>query len=182
MECGGLAAAFEDENPSPSRAICATPTASFLFLCFRPVANFCTSDQFRHLHNPLKINRDRQSPASFPHRFRSTSQPAFGVLLRFSTSVRFPVQPSTLLTQKSQFVAPLFSWPYKFLFPQLLSFDKYLRCPPGVGSPSAFLATNWDSSIMHSLTPFAATHPKLVAASPFPATHPKKQGGGHDYR
>jgi len=107
---------------------------SLLLPCFRPVANFCTSDQFRHLHNPLKINRDRQSSASFPHQSRSTSYPAFGVLLRFSTSVRFPVQPSTLLTQKSQFVAPLFSWPYKFLFPQPLSFDKYLRCPPGVGA------------------------------------------------
>ncbi len=45
---------------------------------------------------------------------------------------------STLLTQKSQFVAPLFSWSYELLFPQLLSFDKYLRCPPGVGGRMPF--------------------------------------------
>ena len=158
------------------------PTLSLLLPCFRPVANFCTSDQFRQLHNAIKINRDRQSPASFPHRFRSTSQPAFGVLLRFSTSVRFPVQPSTLLTQKSQFVAPLFSWPYKFLFPQLLSFDKYLRCPRGGGRPRHFSPPTGTHQSIYSLTPFAATHPKLAAASPFPATHPKRQGGGHDYR
>src|SRR6266404_3915715 len=30
------------------------------------------------------------------------------------------------------FVAPLFSWSYKLLFPQALCFDKHLRCPPGV--------------------------------------------------
>jgi hypothetical protein len=32
------------------------------------------------------------------------------------------------------FVTPLFSWPYKLLFPQPLSFAKHLRCPRGVGS------------------------------------------------
>src|SRR3981189_808645 len=32
------------------------------------------------------------------------------------------------------FVAPLFSWSYKLLFPQVFYFDNYLRCPPGVGS------------------------------------------------
>ena len=32
------------------------------------------------------------------------------------------------------FVAPLFSWSYKLLFPQPLYFDNHLRCPPGVGS------------------------------------------------
>ena len=32
------------------------------------------------------------------------------------------------------FVAPLFSWSYKLLFPQALYFDNHLRCPPGVGS------------------------------------------------
>jgi hypothetical protein len=117
------------------------PKLSLLLPCFRPVAISCTSDQFRQLHNPLKINRDRQSSASFPHQFRSTSQPAFGVLLRFSTSVRFPAQPSTLLTQKSQFVTPLFSWSYKLLFPQFLSFDKHLRCPPGCGGRLAIFSS-----------------------------------------
>ncbi len=33
------------------------------------------------------------------------------------------------------FVAPLFSWSYKLLFPQVFYFDNYLRCPPGCGVP-----------------------------------------------
>src|SRR5947209_916216 len=33
------------------------------------------------------------------------------------------------------FVAPLFSWSYKLLFPQALCFDKHLRCPR-VSSPT----------------------------------------------
>src|SRR5712675_3068009 len=156
MECAGRVSVWSAAVLPPllrtktrhlSKRYAQLPTLSLLLPCFRAVANFCTSDQFRQLYNPIKINRDRQSPASFLHQSRSTSYPAFGVLLRFSTSVRFPVQPSTLLSQKSQFVAPLFSWSYKLLFPQLLSFDKYLRCPPGWGAPSAFLATNRDSSI-----------------------------------
>src|SRR5882762_9776890 len=38
---------------------------------------------------------------------------------------------------KSRFVAPLFSWSYELLFPQLFYFDNHLRCPPGVGSALA---------------------------------------------
>jgi|SRR5712672_1277569 len=37
---------------------------------------------------------------------------------------------------KLRFVHPLFSWSYELLFPQALSFDNTLRCPPGVGGSS----------------------------------------------
>ena len=80
---------------------------------------------------------------------------------------------------KSRFVAPLFSWSYELLFPQLFYFDNHLRCPRGVGSAlcsrSALCARLcWRSS----LTPFAATHTKSPPASPFAATHTKKWGVG----
>src|SRR5712671_506376 len=82
-------------------------------------------------------------------------------------------------TPKSRFVAPLFSWSYELLFPQLFYFDNHLRCPRGVGSAlcsrSALCARLcWRSS----LTPFAATHTKSPPASPFAATHTKKGGWG----
>jgi hypothetical protein len=155
------------------------PALSLLLPCFRPVANFCTSDQFRQLHNPIKINRDRQSAASFPHRFRSTAQPIFGLLLRFSTPLRFPSQPSTLLTQKSQFVAPLFSWSYKLLFPQFLSFDKHLRCPPGVGVGLQF--SRHSSSAVTPTNSFRCHTCKSDARKSFPCHTSKKARGCHDY-
>jgi hypothetical protein len=34
--------------------------------------------------------------------------------------------------ESRNFVPPLFSWSYKLLFPQALSFHNHLRCPPGV--------------------------------------------------
>ena len=159
--------------------MCATSHRKTLLPSFRAVANFCTSDQCRRLRNAIKINRDRQSPASFPHRFRSTSQPAFGVLLRFSTSVRFPVQPSTLLTQKSQFVAPLFSWSYKLLFPQFLSFDQHLRCPPGVGGGLQF--SRHSSPAAMPTNSFRCHTCKSDARKSFPCHTSKKAGGCHDY-
>ena len=36
------------------------------------------------------------------------------------------------ITSHADFGGPLFSWPYKLLFPQALSFHNHLRCPPGV--------------------------------------------------
>ncbi len=49
--------------------------------------------------------------------FRPSFKPQSGVYLRLSN-----------------FVAPLFSWSYEFLFPQPLCFDNLLRCPPVWGS------------------------------------------------
>jgi hypothetical protein len=52
-----------------------------------------------------------------------------------SRSPRLPVPAAGSLRYRLPFfVTPLFSWPYKLLFPQPLSFAKHLRCPPGVGS------------------------------------------------
>jgi hypothetical protein len=39
--------------------------------------------------------------------------------------------------ESHNFVPPLFSWPYKLLFPQALSFHNHLRCPPGVAPSSS---------------------------------------------
>src|SRR5258706_13691062 len=40
--------------------------------------------------------------------------------------------PVAVHLSQTCFVAPLFSWSYKLLFPQALCFYKHLRCPPGV--------------------------------------------------
>ena len=37
--------------------------------------------------------------------------------------------PVAVHESQTCFVAPLFSWSYKLLFPQALCFDKHLRCP-----------------------------------------------------
>ena len=45
-----------------------------------------------------------------------------------------PCSPRRIKSLNSPFVALLFSWSYKLLFPQPLSFDGHLRCP-GVWGP-----------------------------------------------
>ena len=159
--------------------MCATSHRKTLLPSFRAVANFCTSDQCRRLRNALKINRDRQSPARFPRKFQSTLYRPLQVRLRFSKPDLFPTVSSTLLTEKSQFVAPLFSWSYKLLFPQFLSFDKHLRCPPGCGGRLAIF-----SSLIVGRTPtnsFRCHTCKSDARKSFPCHTSKKAGGCHDY-
>src|SRR6266852_6128194 len=90
------------KNSSSSRATCATPTARLFLPCFRPVVDFCTSDQFRQLRKPIKINRDRQSPAHFLRYFRQLLGHASEFLLRFSTVSSAAPSPTTLPSQKSQ--------------------------------------------------------------------------------
>src|SRR6266404_1796097 len=79
----------------------------------------------------------RQSLAKVPltvPSFRPSFKPQAGVYL-----------------QRCNFVAPLFSWSYKLLFPQLLCFDNHLRCPPGWGSASSQLSDLCSSAFSYPL-------------------------------
>src|SRR5712671_607182 len=146
------------------------------------MVNFCTFDQYRCVYNPIKVNRDRQSPVRFPRKFQSILDRRLQVRLRFPTvryTVPFPTAPSTLLSQNSHFVAPLFSWSYELLFPQFLSFDKHLRCPPGVGVGLQF--SRHSSSATTPTNSFRCHTCKSDARKSFPCHTSKKTGGGHDY-
>jgi hypothetical protein len=57
---------------------------------------------------------------------------------KFQSLTFFGFAPNLVGRCKSHFARPLFSWSYELLFPQLFCFDKYLRCPQGVGCTLRF--------------------------------------------
>src|SRR6267154_2474778 len=60
--------------------------------------------------------------------------------------------PVAVHESQTCFVAPLFSWSYKLLFPQALCFDKHLRCPPGVTPTVHSLSSRKKPSVLESAT------------------------------
>jgi hypothetical protein len=92
----------------------------------------------------LSLHSFRRSPGLFSIICRLFLQNTGGVGTSATSprSLRLPVLHAGLPVLRAGlciiichfFVAPLFSWSYKLLFPQALYFDNHLRCPPGVGS------------------------------------------------
>src|SRR5712671_7217295 len=79
----------------------------------------------------------RSSSRLDPHRYQSPSpKSAIFNIARIPTVLVSAETPPPLRTSAAgQFARPLFSWSYKLLFPQPVSFDNHLRCPGG-GGPS----------------------------------------------
>ena len=138
------------------------------------MANFCTSNQFRQLHNATKINRDRQSPARFPRKFQSTLYRPLQVDSD-SQSRTYYQQCPPLCSPRNPNLSPLCFHGLTNCFSRN-SFPLINICvaPRVWGSACNFLVTH--RRPLRPLTPFAATHAKVMHASPFPATHPKKPG------
>jgi hypothetical protein len=91
----------------------------------------------------LSLHSFRRSPGLFSIICRLFLQNTGGVGTSATSprSLRLPVLHAGLPVLRAGlciiichfFVAPLFSWSYKLLFPQALYFDNHLRCPPGCG-------------------------------------------------
>jgi len=110
----------------------------------RAGTHFCPSGQFPSLSARTKINRDRQTPAHFHSPICKCfvgRDPQLGFLTRPSVPSRRNVGElsdfrrvllrNTLLCfcRTATRRAPLFSYSYESLFPQLLYFDNHTNCP-----------------------------------------------------
>src|SRR6267154_4431347 len=91
---------------------------------FCTVVLFSPSDQLPRRFPSSKVNRDRP-------KFCPLSTFLFEVSRQPATHAQ-PLNLNTSGRQQLQFVAPLFSWSYELLFPQLYCFQNLLRCPRGV--------------------------------------------------
>jgi len=98
-------------------------------------------------------------------------------------------QPQAIQSQRSHFVAPLFSWSYELLFPQPL-YIQNICVPPGVPPKPLFRSTTTSTCRPRAPIPFNINQLRtlVLSCSSFPHSHPlfstacrlfvQKQGGG----
>ena len=164
---------------SPRRAWCLNSAAACRLIPAHvkkgQPAFICTFVQLRNYPHDVNMNRDCRFPARFamcqpsffivPSPRMPASKPSEPDLVRrVRESNAVPLIPGREMPRTAgDFVAPLFSWSYELLFPQVPCFQNDLRCPRGVPPlppqtrrmvRRAILLTRFVFSNFHSPAPY----------------------------